>query len=191
MANGYDAHSMGVMEMKEAAASSDMPAFLTNRFEKKKGGAGKGDTEAREATTLDPGGIGQNPPSIMYGAGEWVGGTATRTRGRVDEAAVSWERAQEATTPQIKPRVTVPSEGDMRENADWMGDWDDSEHEDCGTGFPDEEEARDALGVLSQFVEPSLVKGVQDAIVTQFGDPEEPTSDDIGWLVPAEESRAA
>jgi hypothetical protein len=66
----------------------------------------------------------------------------------------------------------------VRENGDWYG-------EDCDTGFPDEEDARDALATLSQFADPSLVKSIQTAVVKQFGDPDATSADgpeDAGFM---------
>ena len=164
MANGYDTHSLAATGLEEASSSSvPMVAVRDKRFTK----SGIG-FRSQDATTLNPGAVGQAPPPIMYPQG-YPGGVATRKRGQVDESRIPWETAQEATSPQIRPRDTLPPwASGMRENDDWGGGWDG---EDCDTGFPDEEDARDALGVLSQFADPSLVKSVQAAIVKQFGDP--------------------
>lgn len=49
-----------------------------------------------------------------------------------------------------------------------------NEAADCDDigGFPDEEDAREALEVLAQFVDGDVVKSIQDAIVGQYGKPQ-------------------
>jgi hypothetical protein len=205
MANGYDTHSLKATGMNEAASSSDtapMVAVRDKRFTRS--GIGYR-SQATEATSLNPGSVGQTPPPIVYGDA-YLGGVAGRRRGDVNEAKLSWEAAQEATSPQIRPRDTLPpsglrealppwlkdkdeekealppwlrgkEEGDeekgsrrpgMRENDDWEGGG-----EDCDTGFPDEEDARDALSTLSQFVDGGTLKAIQNQIAKQYGDPGE------------------
>lgn len=147
MANGYDTHSLNATGLEEASSSSvPMVAVRDKRFTKS--------------------GIGFRSQNA------YPGGTATGKRGQVDESQRAWETAQEATSPQIKPRDTLPPwAGGMRENDDWMSGWDGGDEEDCDTGFPDQEDARDALGVLAQFADPALVKSMQAALIKQFGDP--------------------
>jgi hypothetical protein len=207
MANGYDTHSLKATGMNEAASSSDtapMVAMRDKRFTR----TGIGfRSQAKEATSLNPGNVGQTPPPIVFGS-QYLGGVASRKRGQVDESKLPWETAQEATSPQIQPRVTLPpsglrealppwlkdredddaddvdddDDGDsddddrpgrsrrsrVRENDDWDGSGDD-----CDTGFPDEEDARDALSTLSQFVDGGTLKAIQNQIAKQYGDPGE------------------
>lgn len=206
MANGYDTHSLKATGMNEAASSSDtapMVAVRDKRFTRS--GIGYR-SQAKEATSLNPGGVGQTPPPIMYGD-TYPGGVAGRKRGDVNETKLPWETAQEVTSPQIRPRDTLPpsgmrealppwlkgkdeekealppwlrgkEEGDeekesrrpgMRENDDWEG----GGYDNCDTGFPDEEDARDALSTLSQFVDGGTLKAIQNQIAKQYGDPGE------------------
>lgn len=156
MANGYDAHSLKMSGLTEAA-SSDMPmsqmmpvAVRDKRFTR----SGIGYRTQQEA--------------------DYPGGTATQKRG-MDESQRPWETAQEATSPQIKPRDTLERSG-LLENGDG---WD--------TGFPDEEDAREALGTLSQFVDAATLQKVRDAIVKQFGDPADrpaPPPEPMDWEDP-------
>lgn len=192
MANGYDTHSLKATGLTEAASSSDTASQVAVRDKRfTRNGIGYR-TQAQEATSLDPGKIGQTPPPIMYPDGSPTG-VAVRKRGQVDEAKLPWQTAQEATSPQIRPRDTLPpwgngmnealppwlkgkeedDEGDspkskrgMKENDDWYGD-----DEECDSGFPDEEDARDALATLSQFVDGGTLKAIQNQIAKQYGDP--------------------
>lgn len=193
MANGYDTHSLKATGMNEAASSSDaapLVAVKDKRFTRS--GIGYR-SQAKEAA--------------MASMEDYPGGVANRKRGQVDEAKLPWETAQEATSPQIRPRDTLPpsgmrealppwlkgkdeekealppwlrgkKEGDeekesrrpgMRENDDWEGHG----YDDCDTGFPDEEDARDALSTLSQFVDGGTLKAIQNQIAKQYGDPGE------------------
>lgn len=154
MANGYDSHSLKTSGLKEASSSA-MPPMVAKRDKRyTRNGIGWRSESAKESTTLDPGPVGQNPPPIMYGFDDYPGGTAGRVRGMLDERSASWEKAQEATSPQIKPRATLPA--GLNEN--WGG-------------FPCEEDARMALAMLSQFVDGDTVQSIQDAIEGQFGEP--------------------
>lgn len=156
MANGYDSHSLNASGLKEASSSA-MPQMVAKRDKRyTRNGIGWRSESAKESTTLDPGPVGQNPPPIMYGFDDYPGGTAGRVRGATPERAASWEKAQGATSPQIKPRVTLPA--GLNEN------WD---------GFPCEEDARMALAVPSQFVDGDTVQSLQDAIEDEFGEPSE------------------
>jgi hypothetical protein len=208
VANGYDEHSMKMQgAAKEAVSSSDNPPMTAVRDKRftRSGIGWRSQAKAQEASTLDPGQIGQTPPPIMFPDG-FPGGVATRKRGQVDEAALPWQTAQEATSPQVKPRETLPPWGngmnealppwlqkdDKEEQKEALPPWlqgknkDDEEKEasvkqqpdmneaadadDIG-GFPDEEDAREALEVVAQFADGDVVKSVQDAIVKQYGDP--------------------
>jgi hypothetical protein len=180
MANGYDSLSLKATGLAEAASSSDttmskmMPvAVRDKRFTKR----GIGFRTQQEASTLDPGKVGQEPPEIMY-----PGGVATRKRG-MDETQRPWETAQEATSPQIKPRATLERFGSMDEALPpWLkgkeGEDEEKEaavalvRENMGA-FPCEADARIALAVLSQFVDGDILASVQDAIEGQYGDPAE------------------
>lgn len=196
MANGYDAHSLKATGLDEAS-SSDMAktglstAVRDKRFTR----SGIGYRTQQEASTLDPGGVGQNPPPIMYGDG-YAGGTAARQRGMVNESAVAWQTAQEATSPQIRPRDTLPPWGLNEALPPWLKDKGDEEkealppwlqkkdgsdeeqkeaavawvRENMG-GFPCEDDARIALAVLSQFVDGDTLDSIRSAIEDQFGDP--------------------
>lgn len=195
MANGYDTHSLKATGMNEAASTSDaapMVAVRDKRFTR----SGIGfRSQAKEAAT-----------SMK----DYPGGVANRRRGQVDEAKLPWETAQEATSPQIRPRDTLPPSGmkealppwlkgkdeerealppwlrgkedgdeekesrhpGMRENDGW-----DSPGRECETGFPNEEDARDALSVLSQFVDGGTLKALQNQIAKQYGEPGEGRGD--------------
>jgi hypothetical protein len=162
MANGYDDHSLTATGLTEASSSSlPLTAVRDKRFTKT--------------------GIGFRTETA------YAGGTASRKRGAVDESDRPWETAQTATSPQIRPRDTLPAHGGgVRENGDWYG-------EDCDTGFPDEEDARDALATLSQFADPSLVKSIQTAVVKQFGDPDATSADgpeDSGFMGEASKAKS-
>jgi hypothetical protein len=192
VANGYDEKSLKSTGLGEASSSS-MPmsqmrpvAVRDKRFTR----SGIGFRTQQEASTTDPGKLGQMPPQIMYPDGGYPGGQAARRRGMVDESKAPWETAQEATSPQIKPRDTLPpgmsealppwlkdkadqeKESAVREN--WMED--DWEGEDEGPeceAFPDEEDAREALSTLSQFVDGNTLKSIQNQIKQTYGDPME------------------
>ena len=215
MSNGYDEHSLKSTGAKEAVSSSDAAPMGVAVRDKRFTRSGIGwRSPVSEATSLNPGSIGQNPPPIMFGD-DYAGGTAARKRGQVDESKLPWETAQEATAPPIKPRVTLPPSGldealppwlkdkdakeekeslppwlkdkskekgdeekesaqpDVREN--WMGE-DPEEAPECES-FPDEEDAREALSTLAQFVDGNTLKAIQNQIVKQYGDPADETSD--------------
>lgn len=182
MANGYDSHSMKVTGLTEAS-SSDMArmdpgtAMKDKRFTRN----GIGYRAQREASTLDPGGVGQSPPPIMYGD-DYAGGTAGRKRGQVDEAKLPWETAQEATSPQIRPRDTLERSGMLEALPPWLkkkGEGDEEDQKEAAAAFvrenmglfPCEDEARIALAVLSQFMDGDTLDQIQSAIEDQFGDP--------------------
>lgn len=152
MANGYDAHSMKATGLSEASSSNMPTAVKDKRFTRN----GIGYRTQKEATSLNPGAVGQNPPPIIYGD-DYAGGTAGRKRG-MDEAKRPWETAQEATSPQIRPRDTLERSG-IQENGDW------------GNCFPSEGDARMALAMLSQFVDGPTLAKLQDQIEDQYGDP--------------------
>lgn len=192
VANGYDEKSLKSTGLGEASSSS-MPmsqmrpvAVRDKRFTR----SGIGFRTQQEATTMDPGNLGQTPPPIMYPDGGYPGGTAGRKRGMVDESKAPWETAQEATAPQIRPRDTLPpgmsealppwlkdkadqeKESAVQEN--WMEDYGEDEVEgpECES-FPDEEDAREALSTLAQFVDGGTLKAIQNQIIKQYGDPAE------------------
>lgn len=183
MANGYDSLSLKATGLEEVS-SSGMPmsqmmpvAVRDKRFTRQ----GIGYRTQQEATTLDPGKVGQEPPPIMY-----PGGVANRVRG-MDEAGRAWETAQEATSSQIRPRATLERFGSMDEALPpWLkGKEGDEEAKEAAVAlvrenmgaFPCEADARVALAVLSQFVDGDVLASVQDAIEDQYGDPSEvPTS---------------
>ncbi len=192
MANGYDSHSMKATGLREAS-SSDMAktglstAVRDKRFTR----SGIGYRTQQEASTLDPGGVGQTPPPIMYGD-DYAGGTAVRKRGQVDEAKLPWQTAQEATSPQIKPRDAVERSGLLEALPPWLkkkGEGDDEDQKEAAATFvrenmglfPCEDEARIALAVLSQFVDGDTLDSIQAAIEDQFGDPaDQPEPMDMG-----------
>jgi hypothetical protein len=190
MANGYDAHSLARSGIVEAASSSAMPmskmmpvAVRDRRFTR----TGIGYRTQREATSLNPGGVGQFPPPIMY-----PGGIANQKRG-MDKSKLPWETAQEATSPQIRPRDTLERSGLMEALPPWLqkkGEGDDEEQKEAARrfvqenlgGFPCEEDARIALAVLSQFVSGDTLDGLQQAIEDQYGDPmDEPPAPEGDW----------
>ena len=201
MANGYDAHSLKATGMEEAMSSGSsvqaLPmAVRDRRFTRK----GIGYRTQTEASTLDPGTLGQSPPPIMYPDGGYPGGTAARRRGAVDESQKPWETAQEATRPQIRPRDTLERSGMLEALPPWLrkkgDDGEDEEKESVSAVrenmglFPCEDDARIALAVLSQFVDGDILASVQSAIEDQYGDPmarpepEEPEWDDEEDWVP-------
>lgn len=168
MANGYDTHSLANTGLKEAAGASTA-AVRDKRFTKN--GIGWR-SEAREAasgdmpmTTMNPGPLGQTPPPIMYGFGDYPGGTAARRRGQVNETALAWQSSQEAASRPARPRDTVMA--GFMENGEWGG-------------FPCEAEARMALAVLSQFADGDTIKALQSAIEDQFGAPGTQDAADAG-----------
>lgn len=181
MANGYDSLSLKATGLKEAS-TSDVNASVSKAVRDKRfTRSGIGYRTQTESTTLDPGGVGQTPPPIMYGD-DYAGGTSTRRRGQVDESKLPWETAQEATRPQIRPRDTLERFGSMDEALPpWLKgkDGDDEEAKEAAVTlvrenmgiFPCEDDARIALAVLSQFVNGDILDSVQSAIEDQFGDP--------------------
>lgn len=147
MANGYDAHSLGATGLTEASSSSaPMVALRDKRYTKS--GIGFRTQEASEA--------GPTPPPIMF-TGDYPGGTAARVRGQVDESKLPWETAQEATTPQIRPREALPpsrmdealppwlrGKGEDEEKEalpPWLKKEGDDEDEEKESAQPDMEEA--------------------------------------------------
>lgn len=218
VANGYDEHSMKATGVKEASSSDVSPLMAVRDKRYTRNGIGWR-SQTQEASTLNPGTVGQTPPSIMYPDGSPTG-VAARRRGQVDEAKLPWQTAQEATSPQVRPRETLPPWGNGMNEAlppwlkkdgedeqkealpPWLKDKGDEEKEslppwladknkkgdeekesrkpgmaeaaDCDDigGFPDEEDAREALEVLAQFVDGDVVKSIQDAIVGQYGKPQ-------------------
>lgn len=137
MANGYDAHSMKATGLTEASTSNMPTAVKDKRFTR----SGIGYRTQREAAQEK----------------EYAGGTATSRRGD-DTSKKPWETAQEATSPQIRPRDTLERSG-IQENGDW------------GNCFPSEGDARMALAMLSQFVDGPTLAKLQDQIEDQYGDP--------------------
>lgn len=191
MANGYDSHSLDATGLSEAASSSSVPmsqmmpvAVRDKRYTRN--GIGYRTQEAA-LNSENPGGVNQNPPPIMYPDGGYPGGTAGRTRGRVDESKMPWDTAQEATAPQIRPRDTLERFSMNEALPPWLRDREDDEEKESAAGiqenemyghehmdgFPCEADARMALAVLSQFVDGETAQAVQDAIEGQFGDPAE------------------
>lgn len=184
MANGYDAHSLKATGMKEAMSSSSVQALPMAVRDRRFTRRGIGYRTQQEASTLDPGVLGQSPPAIMYPDGGYAGGTAARRRGMVDEAARPWETAQEATRPQIRPRDTLERSGLMEALPPWLqkkGEGDEEQQKEAAAqfvrenmgAFPCEEDARVALAVLSQFVDGDTLDSLQQAIEDQYGDPME------------------
>lgn len=106
MANGYDTHSLKATGLNEASSSSmPMVAVRDKRFTRS--------------------GIGFRSQQVDY-----PGGTATRKRGQVDESMLPWETAQEATSPQIKPRDTLPPSGMNEALPPWLKGKEGSEDEE-------------------------------------------------------------
>lgn len=186
MANGYDTHSMKMTGLNEAS-SANMPmptAVKDKRFTR----SGIGFRTQREATSLNPGAVGQTPPPVMYGD-DYAGGVAARKRG-MDESKLPWDTAQEATSPQIRPRATLERSGLMEALPPWLqkkAEGDEKEQKEAAAefvrenmgSFPCEEDARVALAVLSQFVDGGTLDDLQQAIEDQYGDPmEQPEGDD-------------
>lgn len=152
MANGYDDLSLRTTGMKEAQSSSDSAGQVAVRDKRyTRSGIGFRTQKATEASTLDPGVLGQTPPPIVYPDG-YPGGLAARKRGQVDEAKLPWESAQEATTRQIRPRESLPpwlkDKGDEEKESlpPWLkkkeGDGEDEDEEkEAAPADPDMEEA--------------------------------------------------
>lgn len=194
MANGYDAHSLANNGLDEAVSSSDaapMRAVRDKRFTRN--GIGWRSEEAAGTTGRRP---------AVAREADYPGGVATRRRGEVSEAALSWEAAQEATRPQIRPRDTLPpsrmdealppwlrgkDEDEEREALPpWLRDKEDQEDEEREAGRPDMEEApldakrRNGLD-SSDFALPGRRYPIDTpsrarsalARVKQFGSPEE------------------
>ena len=100
MANGYDAHSLAKSRLNEAASSTDMAPLRAVRDKRfTRSGIGWRSEEAADAAGRRP---------AVAREADYPGGVATRRRGEVNEAALSWEAAQEATQSQIRPRDTLP-----------------------------------------------------------------------------------
>jgi len=199
VANGYDAHSLKATGLTEAA-SGDLPVGLPTavrdkRFTKN----GIGFRTQKESTTLDPGSVGQSPPPIVYPDG-YASGVATGKRG-MQERGRGWETAQEATSPQIRPRATLEKSGLLEALPPWLqkkGEGDEDEQKEAAAAFvkenmgafPCEEDARVALAVLSQFVDGDTLDDLQQAIEDQYGDPmeeppvefDDPDEDEYGYM---------
>ncbi|MCP9209617.1 hypothetical protein [Streptomyces cucumeris] len=189
MANGYDTHSLAATGLDEASSSDGMPMMAVRDKRYTRSGIGFR-SQAREATALDPELIGETPPPIMYPDG-YLGGTAARRRGRVDESKLPWETAQEATAPQIRPREALPpwladKEGDedeereserpdMKEaplDAKQRGDLDAKDFALPGRKYPIDtpERARSALARVKQFGSPEEQKKVKAAVARKYPD---------------------
>ncbi|MFE0472723.1 hypothetical protein ACFW2V_14010 [Streptomyces sp. NPDC058947] len=180
MANGYDTHSLAATRLNEAASSSDVAPMVAVRDKR-----------------FTRNGIGFRSQATEAAARDYPGGVANRRRGQVDESKLPWETAQEATTPPIRPRDTLPPSGlrealppwlrgkDEEEQKEALPPWlqdkkdaekesarpvqenwfeDDGEVPDCGNGFPDEWQARNALSTLAQFVDGGTLKAIQNQI---------------------------
>lgn len=190
MANGYDSLSLKATGLAEATSSS-MPmsqmmpvAVRDKRFTKR----GIGYRTQKEASTLDPGRVGQDVPEIMY-----PGGVANRKRGMDESRQRAWETAQEATSPQIRPRATLERSGLLEALPPWLqkkGEGDEDEQKEAAAqfvrenmgAFPCEDDARVALAVLSQFVDGDTLDDLQQAIEDQYGDPmAEPPMPEPEW----------
>lgn len=182
MANGYDSHSLKATGLDEVSSSDTARMGLSMAVKDKRfTRSGIGYRTQREASTLDPGGVGQTPPPIMYGD-DYAGGTATRQRGMVNEAKLPWQTAQEATSPQIRPRDAVERSGMLEALPPWLqkkAEGDEEQQKEAAAqfvrenmgAFPCEDDARIALAVLSQFVDGDTLDQIQSAIEDQFGDP--------------------
>ena len=71
------------------------------------------------------------PPPAVWATGSYPGGVAGRKRGMVNERALSWESAQPATWPQIKPRQSmVSSHFDENGFLLWVPSDDDDDDDD-------------------------------------------------------------
>lgn len=178
MANGYDSHSLKTTGLSEAA-SSDMPMGLRTAVKDKR---------------FTRNGIGFRTQQEA----DYPGGTANRKRG-MDESQRPWETAQEATSPQIRPRATLEKSGLLEALPPWLqkkGEGDEEEQKEAAaefvrenmSAFPCEEDARMALAVLSQFVDGDTLDDLQQAIEDQYGDPmEAPPVDDYEYGDPDED----
>lgn len=154
MTNGYDAASLKATGLNEANSSAEMTkmsnmkpvAVRDARFTR----SGIGYRTQREADR------------------DYLGGVANRKRG-MSERELPWETAQEAVSPQIKPRETLEPSG-LKESGL------------SGLYFPCEGDARMALAVLSQFVDGATLTKLQTQIEDTYGDPmatpPQPESDD-------------
>lgn len=165
MANGYDGISLKATRLNEASSSS-LPmsvAVRDKRFTKK--------------------GIGFRTQKEAAASKDYPGGEAKRKRGD-DDRKLPWETAQEATSPQIKPRDTLEKSGLLEALPPWLkkkGEGDEEEQKEAVAqfvqenmyGFPYEDDARMALAILSQFVDGDILDDLQQAIEDQFGDPSE------------------
>jgi hypothetical protein len=117
MANGYDTHSLAATKLNEAASSSDvapMVAVRDKRFTRSGIGFRSQVKEAPSASLND-----------------YPGGVASRKRGQVDESKLPWETAQEATSPQIRPRDTLPPSGMREALPPWLRDKDEEEQKEA------------------------------------------------------------
>jgi hypothetical protein len=201
VANGYDAHSLKASGLTEAA-SSDMPmsqmmpvAVRDKRFTRRGIGyrtqqeAGPASGQRKRDASMEEQGM-MMPPPIMYPDG-YASGTATRRRG-MEERSRAWETAQEATSPQIRPRATLERSGLLEALPPWLqkkGEGDEEEQKEAAAEFvrenmgcfPGEDDARVALAVLSQFVDGDTLDDLQQAITDQFGDPMEQPEPEMDW----------
>jgi hypothetical protein len=114
MANGYDTHSLAATNLNEAASSSDVAPMTAVR-------------DKRFTRT----GIGFRSQATEAAMREYPGGVASRKRGQVDESKLPWETAQEATSPQIRPRDTLPPSGMQEALPPWLRGKDEEEQKEA------------------------------------------------------------
>jgi len=126
MANGYDTHSL-TARLNEAVSSSDTAPMVAVR-------------DKRFTRT----GIGFRSQTKEAAGQDYPGGVANRRRGQVDEARLPWETAQEATSPQIRPRDTLPPSGLREALPPWLRGKDE-EREALPPWLKGEDEEREAL----------------------------------------------
>ena len=181
MANGYDSHSLKTSGLNEASSSSMPMGMRTAVKDKRYTKNGIGFRTQQEADDNYP------------------GGTAKRKRGMDESRKLAWETAQEATSPQIRPRATLERSGLLEALPPWLqkkAEGDDEEQKEAAaqfvrenmSSFPCEDDARMALAVLSQFVDGNTLDDLQQAIEDQYGDPmEEQPVDDYEYGDPMED----
>jgi hypothetical protein len=145
MTNGYDAASLKATGLNEANSSADMTKMSNMK-----------PVAVRDARFTRTG-IGYRTQADAANFKDYPGGTANRKRG-MNERELPWETAQEAVSPQIRPRDTLEPSG-LKENGL------------SGLYFPCEGDARMALAVLSQFVDGGTLTKLQAQIEDTYGDP--------------------
>lgn len=97
MVNGYDAHSLEATGLGEVVSSSDATSMIAVR--------------GKRFTRNGIGFRSQSRKVVTPVRDDYPGGVAERRRGQIDERTLAWQTSQEVTSPQIRPRDTLPPSG--------------------------------------------------------------------------------